>query len=201
VFLRFLLAPLTFVHPAVREWTLRRASALTLNRRYERRLTAAALAGALLLLRFPAKALPAVSTARDYVLEMMTILPAVMVIVGLVGVFVSKDVVVKYMGKASGPRGILLSIVAGALPTGPLYVAFPLAAALLKKGARVSNVMIMLSAWACIKLPQELMELQFLGWRFMLLRLSLTIVLVVAMSLGIERIIEWGEVRKATPGA
>jgi len=162
---------------------------------------AAALAGALLLLRFPAKALPAVSTARDYVLEMMTILPAVMVIVGLVGVFVSKDVVVKYMGKASGPRGILLSIVAGALPTGPLYVAFPLAAALLKKGARVSNVMIMLSAWACIKLPQELMELQFLGWRFMLLRLSLTIVLVVAMSLGIERIIEWGEVRKATPGA
>ena len=41
VFLRFLLAPLTFVHPAVREWTLRRASALTLNRRYERRLTAA----------------------------------------------------------------------------------------------------------------------------------------------------------------
>lgn len=41
VFLRFLLAPLTFLHPAVREWTLRRASALTLNRRYERRLTAA----------------------------------------------------------------------------------------------------------------------------------------------------------------
>lgn len=41
VFLRFLLAPLSFVHPAVREWTLRRASALTLNRRYERKLTAA----------------------------------------------------------------------------------------------------------------------------------------------------------------
>ena len=41
VFLRFLLAPLTFVHPAVREWTLRKASSLTLNRRYERKLTAA----------------------------------------------------------------------------------------------------------------------------------------------------------------
>ncbi len=41
VFLRFLLAPLSFVHPAVREWTLRRASAFTLNHRYERRLTAA----------------------------------------------------------------------------------------------------------------------------------------------------------------
>jgi len=38
VFLRFLLAPLSFVHPTVRDWTLRKASALTLNRRYERRL-------------------------------------------------------------------------------------------------------------------------------------------------------------------
>jgi len=41
VFLRFLLVPLTFVTPGVREWTLRHASALTFNRHYERRLTAA----------------------------------------------------------------------------------------------------------------------------------------------------------------
>jgi fatty acid desaturase len=41
VFLRFLLAPLTFVHPSLREWTLRRASSLTFNRLYERKLTAA----------------------------------------------------------------------------------------------------------------------------------------------------------------
>jgi fatty acid desaturase len=40
VFLRFLLAPLTFLHPRLREWTLRRASALTMNFRYERRLNA-----------------------------------------------------------------------------------------------------------------------------------------------------------------
>ncbi len=41
VFLRFLLAPLSFIHPAIREWTLRHASALTFNYRYERHLTAA----------------------------------------------------------------------------------------------------------------------------------------------------------------
>jgi fatty acid desaturase len=38
VFFRFLLAPLTFIHPRVREWTLRHASSLTMNYRYERRL-------------------------------------------------------------------------------------------------------------------------------------------------------------------
>jgi len=41
VFLRFLLAPLTFLHPALRDWTLRRASSLTFNRRYDRRITPA----------------------------------------------------------------------------------------------------------------------------------------------------------------
>lgn len=40
VFLRFFLAPLSFLHPSLREWTLRRASALTMNWRYERKLNA-----------------------------------------------------------------------------------------------------------------------------------------------------------------
>lgn len=38
VFLRFLLTPLSFLHPKLREWTLRHASALTMNWRYERKL-------------------------------------------------------------------------------------------------------------------------------------------------------------------
>jgi fatty acid desaturase len=38
VFLRFLLAPLTFLTPGLRRWVLRRASALTMNVRYERKL-------------------------------------------------------------------------------------------------------------------------------------------------------------------
>lgn len=40
VFLRFLLAPLTFLSPRLREAVLERASSLTLNGRYRRRLTA-----------------------------------------------------------------------------------------------------------------------------------------------------------------
>jgi fatty acid desaturase len=38
VFFRFLLAPLTFLHPRLREWTLTHASSLTMNYRYVRRL-------------------------------------------------------------------------------------------------------------------------------------------------------------------
>lgn len=38
VFLRFLLVPLTYLHPRLREWTLTRASSMTFNWRYVRKL-------------------------------------------------------------------------------------------------------------------------------------------------------------------
>lgn len=135
----------------------------------------------------------AITAAWSYFVQMMMILPAVMIMIGLFSVWGSNEMVVKYMGRASGVKGIFLAILLGTLPTGPLYVAFPMVAALLKKGASISNVIVFLSAWACIKLPQEMMELQFLGWRFMTLRLVLTVVFVSIMGMFIERIIGWGD--------
>jgi len=75
-------------------------------------------------------------------------------------------------------------------------VAFPVAAVLIKKGAKISNIIIFLSAWACIKIPQEMVELKFLGLEFMVLRLILTIIFVVIMGLSIEKIIEWTDKTK-----
>jgi len=75
-------------------------------------------------------------------------------------------------------------------------VAFPVAAVLIKKGAKISNIIIFLSAWACIKIPQEMVELKFLGLKFMALRLILTIIFVVIMGLSIEKIIKWTDKTK-----
>jgi uncharacterized membrane protein YraQ (UPF0718 family) len=154
------------------------------------------IAAAIILWLFPNKVTAATTTTWNYFLEMIMILPAVMVIMGLFSVFVSKELVVKYLGKTSGIKGILLAVFFGALPTGPLYIAFPLAAALKSKGASVSNIVIFLSAWACIKIPQELVELQFLGFKFMAARLALTIIFVAIMGLFIERLIAWTDNRR-----
>ncbi|RLF44338.1 MAG: hypothetical protein DRN29_08635 [Thermoplasmata archaeon] len=143
-----------------------------------------------LLSVFPDKKEIVFSTSWDFFIEMILILPAVMVILGLFAVWVPKDIVVKHLGKASGIKGIFLAIILGALPTGPLYVAFPMAAALLEKGAKISNIIIFLSAWACIKIPQEMVELQFLGVKFMFLRLILTIIFVIIMGLFIEKVMK-----------
>jgi len=146
-----------------------------------------------LLLVFPEKQAAVTSTSWNYLVEMTVILPGVMVIMGLFAVWMPREAVARYLGHTAGVKGMALSLFFGMLPTGPLYVAFPLAAALLKKGARVANVIVFLSAWACIKLPQELVELEFMGARFMTLRLALTVAFVVLMGVVIEQLIGKGE--------
>ncbi len=154
------------------------------------------LVGSVLIALFPARRHLVLTTARKFLVEMALILPAVMLLMGLFNVFVPKDTVVKYLGRTAGLKAIFLGILLGALPTGPLYVAFPLAAALLKKGARVSCIVAFLSAWACIKIPQEMVELQFMGFRFMAARLVLTVFFVVIMSLVIEKAVDRGKVTR-----
>ena len=150
---------------------------------------------AILLMFFPDKIKPVVSTAQNYFLEMALVLPAVMILMGLFAVFVPDKTVTYYLGKASGIKGMLIAVFLGTLPTGPLYIAFPMVSMWLKKGASISNMIVFLSAWACIKIPQEIVELQFLGFKFMLLRLSLTIVFVMIMGVVIERIIKLSEAK------
>jgi len=147
-----------------------------------------------LLLIFPEKQEKVAAASWEFFLEMVLILPAVMILMGLFSVFVPKESVVKYLGREAGVKGILIAAVMGSLPTGPLYIAFQIASALLRKGARISNVVVFLSAWSCIKLPQELVELEFLGLRFMSVRLILTLIFAILMGLALEQIVRrWEE--------
>ncbi len=142
-----------------------------------------------LLFIFPQNKESIIGNSANYFFEMILILPAVMVLMGLFNVWISEKTVVNYLGKQSGLKGSLISVFLGALPTGPLYVAFPLASSMIKKGASISNIIVFLSAWACLKIPQELVELQFLGWKFMILRWTLTVILVVIMGAVIEKLV------------
>lgn len=153
-------------------------------------LLAACVAGFIILLfLFPVQGHNAARNTWKYFLDMVQILPGVLILMGLFAVWVPKEAVVRLLGTGSGLKGVALALLAGTMPTGPLYVAFPMAEALLRKGASVRNVMAFLSAWACIKIPQELVELKFLGSKFMALRLGLTVVFVVVMAWMIEQIV------------
>ncbi len=150
-------------------------------------LPAVVLAAVLLLYFFPENREKTLKASYNFFIEIVLILPGVLVLTGLFSAWVKNETVVKYLGHASGFGGVALSFFLGMIPTGPLYVAFPIAGSLLKKGARTSNIIIFLSSWACIKLPQELVEMRFMGIKFMVLRLIFTILLVYLMGLFIEK--------------
>lgn len=143
----------------------------------------AALALVAMSLAFPTKGRIAGKATWAYVREMLFIFPAVLIAMGLFMVWVNRETVIKYLGETSGPGGLLLAIGLGTLPTGPLYMAFPIALMLIKKGARVANIIGFLCSWAAMSIPAELMEFRFLGWRFTLLRFGLSFALILPLSL------------------
>lgn len=111
----------------------------------------------------------------DYLKEMVLIMPPVFILMGLMEIWIPKDKIQKWLGSGSGIKGVALSVVLGTLPTGPLYVAFPMTASLLRKGASITNMVIFLGSWAALKIPQLMVEIKFLGVAFASLRFVLTL--------------------------
>lgn len=146
----------------------------------------AIISAVLLYLRPEARA-PFSTTVLDYTLELVVVLPAVLLLMGLLSLFISNEFISTHLGSESGLKGMAVAFLLGTLPTGPVYMAFPIARTLRDKGARVANIYIFLSAWACIKIPQELVELRFLGAEFMVYRLLFTIIMVSLLSLVVEK--------------
>jgi len=130
--------------------------------------------------------LKAVNISIKNMKEMLSILPAIFIIIGLLDVWVPKEVMVKYMGEKSGVKGILIALSLGTAAAGPLYAAFPIAAMLLKKGAKLSYVIFFLGVWSSAKLPLLLFEATSLGVKFTLLHVALSLPLFLITSYVIE---------------
>jgi uncharacterized membrane protein YraQ (UPF0718 family) len=130
----------------------------------------------------PDKGLSVLLVSRDYLLEMLSVLPPILVLCGLFDVWVSKQTIERMMGEASGAKGLAVSVLLGTVAMGPLYAAFPIGKALLDKGASLYNVAVFLCVWASIKIPMILFEIKFLGAEFALLRLALTLPAILVIS-------------------
>ena len=113
-------------------------------------------------------------------------MPPVFILMGLMEIWIPKGKIQKWLGSSSGIKGAALSFALGTLPTGPLYLAFPMADSLLRKGARISNMVIFLGSWAALKIPQLMVEIKFLGIAFTSLRFILTLVALILMGILME---------------
>jgi uncharacterized membrane protein YraQ (UPF0718 family) len=143
----------------------------------------------------PVVALSAVTNWIDFLINVLILLPTVMLLMSLFDVWVPRRVVEENIGQGSGITGVAVAVLLGTAAAGPIYAAFPIALSLQKKGARLANIIIFLGTWASIKIPMILLESSFVGLRFALLRLALTLPGVIGVGYLGERMILRGEAR------
>lgn len=108
--------------------------------------------------------------------EMLSVLPPIFVLLGLLDVWVDRATMMKYTGKGSGIKGVLIAFLLGSAAAGPLYAAFPFATVMLKKGSSLFNVLIFIGAWSTTKIPMLAFETASLGPTFAFFRLALSLV-------------------------
>ena len=139
------------------------------------------LAYLVVLIISPQKATESLSNSVYYLLEMLQVLPIIFLLTVFIEAWVPKELIMKGLGEKSGIKGNLLSLLLGSISAGPIYAAFPIGKSLLSKGASITNIVIILSSWAVIKVPMLANEAKFLGVDFMIVRWILTVISILIM--------------------
>ena len=129
----------------------------------------------------------AVKLTVQNVTQMLTVIPPIFVLLGLLDVWVDRATMIRYTGKGSGLKGVLIAFFLGSVAAGPLYAAFPVAAVMLKKGSRLFNVVVFIGAWSTTKIPLLTFEAASLGFAFTLTRLALNLGGILAIAAITER--------------
>jgi len=111
------------------------------------------------------------------------------ILLGLFDVWVPRERIAPHLGEASGIRGIVLAVLLGASSAGPLYVAFPVAEVMLRKGTSLRNIFIFLGSWSSMRLPMVLFEIQSVGPVFALSRFAASLAGILLMGVLLERLL------------
>ena len=114
--------------------------------------------------------------------EMALVIPPVFLLLGLLDIWVPREMMIRYMGEGSGIKGIILSIIIGSVAAGPLYGAFPVAAVFMKKGVKFTNILIFIGAWSTTKIPMFIFEISSLGKSFAITRLLIDIPAIIIIA-------------------
>lgn len=126
----------------------------------------------------------------SFFLEMLKVLPCAFILVGLFEVWIKTETVEKHFGRRSGFVGYLWITLLAGTTIGGLYVAFPLAHSLYLKGAKLGIVLTYLGASAICRIPMTIFEASFMGVKFSLIRLAVSIPLVILTSIWLGKYLE-----------
>ncbi|MGM0522507.1 MAG: permease [Bacillota bacterium] len=135
----------------------------------------------------PERGTQALSLTGDSLIDMFSLLPPILVLVGLIDQWVDKQVLIKFMGDDSKFLGVIVALLLGGLAAGPMYIAFPIAITLLKKGANIRYVVFFLGVWTTAKLPIVLFEVAAFGWKYTLIHVSVGLIFFYLVGVFFEK--------------
>ncbi len=137
---------------------------------------------------------PGITIGKNFVIflkNMGLLLPPVFILIGLFEVWVKKESIEKYLGKQSGISSFLFVILLASTMVGGIVVALPVAASLFNKGAKPSVVYTFIFASAICRIPMTFFEASYLGFKFTIIRLIVSLPLIVLASVIIGKV--WGK--------
>lgn len=125
----------------------------------------------------------------SFFLTMIKFVPAVFILIGLFEVWIDKETIEKHLGENSSYLSYLWVIILASTTVGGLYVAFPVAAALYKKGASPRIIFTYIGTAAICRIPMTLFEASYVGVSFTAIRWGVSIPLVIISSILMEKLL------------
>ena len=112
---------------------------------------------------------------------------SILLIIGLILTILSPEQIRNLLGSSSGFEGVLIAAAIGAVTLVPAFVAFPLAAALLKSGAGIMQIAAFVSTLMMVGIITLPVEFRFFGKKAALVRnaSAFCFSLVVALVMGV----------------
>ncbi|ADG81344.1 permease [Thermincola potens] len=114
---------------------------------------------------------------------------SVIILVGIVLAFLNPDVVSKIIGRQSGWLGVLIAAVVGAITLIPGFVAFPMAAMVLKNGAGLMQIGAFVSALMMVGVVTLPVETKYFGKKLALWRNGLAFLFSFVVAFVIEKVV------------
>ncbi len=102
-----------------------------------------------------------------------------MMVAAMLPALVSKEVIARYLGGASGWRGVLLGTLIGGLMPGAPYAVFPFIAGLMKLGMGIAPAVSMVCAWGLWSIGRVPFEAAIMGTRFTLVQVMVSLPLPI----------------------
>ena len=112
---------------------------------------------------------------NDFKTMLLTI-PPIFILIGLMDVWIKKE-------------GIMWAFILGTIGAGPTYGAFPVAALLIKKGARIAYAIFFLGIWSAVKLPLAIFESTAMGIKFTTIHIVIMVLTYLLGSFAIEKLL------------